>query len=65
MAQKKQPGRNLSDDGEASPRTSSGAGETPFDLWLQRGLHQMFDNVAQEPIPEDLLRLIDQDRKKS
>ena len=35
-----------------------------FDLWLSRGLHQMFDDVAQEPIPEDLLRLIEEDRGK-
>jgi Anti-sigma factor NepR len=38
--------------------------EAAFDLWLQRGLHQLFDDVAQEPIPEDLLRLIEEDRKK-
>ena len=35
-----------------------------FDLWLQRGLHQMFDDVAREPIPEELLKLIEDDRKK-
>ncbi|MFC7543824.1 NepR family anti-sigma factor [Siccirubricoccus deserti] len=38
-----------------------------FDLWLQRGLHQLYDTVAKEPIPEDLLRLIEDDlnsRKK-
>ncbi|MCQ8240626.1 hypothetical protein [Rhizosaccharibacter radicis] len=39
--------------------------EAAFDLWLQRGLHQMFDNVAAEPIPEDLLKLIDGDRSDS
>jgi len=33
-----------------------------FDLWLQRGLHQLYDTVAKEPIPEDLLRLIEDDR---
>jgi hypothetical protein len=33
-----------------------------FDLWLQRGLHQLYDTVAKEPIPEDLLRLIEEDR---
>ncbi len=35
-----------------------------FDLWLQRGLHQLFDNVAKEPIPEELLRLIEEARRK-
>lgn len=22
-----------------------------FDLWLQRGLHQLYDQVAREPLP--------------
>lgn len=35
-----------------------------FELWLQRGLHQLFDNVAKEPIPEELLRLIEEARRK-
>ena len=35
-----------------------------FDLWLQRGLHQLYDDVANEPLPEDLLRLIEEDRTK-
>jgi hypothetical protein len=35
-----------------------------FDTWLRRGLHQIFDEVAREPIPPELLRLIEQDRKK-
>ncbi len=37
---------------------------TAFDVWLQRGLHELFDDVAQEPIPEELLRLIEEDRSK-
>lgn len=39
-----------------------GKGEKAFDLWLQRGLHKMFDDAASEPIPDELLRLIDEDR---
>ena len=38
--------------------------KTAFDVWLKRGLHQMFDDVAKEPIPEELLRLINADRPK-
>ena len=38
--------------------------EAAFDLWLQKGLHDIFDNVAREPIPEELLRLIEEDRKR-
>ena len=37
--------------------------ETAFDLWLSRGLHQMFDDVAKEPIPDELLRLIEDDKR--
>jgi hypothetical protein len=36
--------------------------EDPFGLWLQRGLHQLYDSVANEPIPAELLRLIEADR---
>ncbi len=46
------------------PGESGGVPDTAFDLWLQRSLHQLFDTVAKEPIPEDLLRLIEQDRRK-
>lgn len=31
-----------------------------FDAWLDRELRRMFDDVAREPIPEDLLKLIDE-----
>jgi hypothetical protein len=33
-------------------------------LWLKRSLHQMFDTIAAEPIPPDLLRLIEDDRQR-
>ncbi|KAA2213956.1 NepR family anti-sigma factor [Teichococcus oryzae] len=36
--------------------------DAAFDKWLQRGLHAMYDDVAKEPIPEELLRLIEQNR---
>ena len=29
-----------------------------FDLWLNRSLHELYDNIAQEPIPDELLKLI-------
>jgi len=58
---------------KATPMIRSGQGsgngrgdaapENAFDLWLQRGLHEMFDDVMREPIPDELLRLIEQDRK--
>jgi hypothetical protein len=47
-------------------RTKEGAeaSDAAFDLWLQRSLHQLFDKVAKEPIPEELLRLIKDDCAK-
>jgi hypothetical protein len=38
--------------------------EDAFDIWLQRSLHKLFDEVAKEPVPADLLRLIEEDREK-
>jgi hypothetical protein len=35
-----------------------------FDVWLERGLHTLFDEVANEPIPAELLQLIEDDRRK-
>ena len=52
------------------PKRPKGADKTsaakpePFDLWLKRGLHEIYDDVANEPIPDELLRLIEEDRKK-
>jgi len=52
---------------QARERNSGGVRRVPeaaFDLWLKRGLHQMYDDVANEAIPPELLRLIEQDRRK-
>lgn len=35
--------------------------ERPFDLWLHKQLHAMYDEIASEPLPEDLVNLIDRD----
>ena len=57
---------------EKTPRKATGEGKgrsagqaerganAAFDLWLERKLHDMFDSVAAEPLPEDLLRVIAQ-----
>lgn len=34
-----------------------------FDVWLKRGLHQMYDDVAREPVPEELLKLVGEIRE--
>lgn len=33
-----------------------------FDIWLGARLRDAFDQVAAEPVPEDLLRMIEEDR---
>jgi hypothetical protein len=35
-----------------------------FDLWLGASLREAFDAIATEPIPEDLLRMIEEDREE-
>ena len=66
MANEK-PQKNKSNDNEdvkmkASPKASR---ERPFDMWLQKQLHSMYDEIAAEPLPSDLLNLIDKDADKS
>lgn len=46
--------------GTARPRAKSGRSSTAFDLWLQRELQDMFADVSREPVPDELMRLIDE-----
>ena len=48
----------------SKPLVTSRKGDAAFDLWLDRGLHKLFDDVANEPVPEELLRLIEEGRRK-
>jgi hypothetical protein len=34
----------------------------PFDIWLREQLREAYDDVCSEPIPEDILRLVEADR---
>jgi hypothetical protein len=54
-------------DGERSRLKArpEASGERPFDMWLQKQLHAMYDEIAAEPLPSDLLNLIDKDADKS
>jgi len=38
--------------------------ERPFDAWLQKQIHAMYDEIASEPLPQDLLGLIESDAAK-
>ncbi|MBX9750566.1 MAG: hypothetical protein K5Q68_13355 [Roseococcus sp.] len=46
-------------------RGSDAVPDAAFDLWLDRGLNTMFAKVAEEPIPPELLALIEKSRKGS
>jgi hypothetical protein len=45
-----------------SVRSRKRVPDAAFEKWLQHGLHAMYDDVANEPIPEELLRLIAEKR---
>ncbi len=49
--------------GEAARGKTKPAAGRPFDIWLQKQLHAMYDEIASEPLPEDLLNLIEHDAK--
>lgn len=38
--------------------------ERPFDMWLHKQLHAMYDEIAAEPLPDDLVNLIERDAGK-
>ena len=52
------------DEAAARLRAKASA-ERPFDLWLQKQLHATYDEIASEPLPNDLLNLIDRDAAKA
>ncbi len=48
----------------SEPPRSTEPAPTAFDLFVERGLHAIYDRVLAEPIPDELLRLIEDDRRK-
>jgi hypothetical protein len=51
-------------EAEAGADPSASAGNQAFDIWLHRRLHQLYDSVAAEPIPAELLRMIEDARTR-
>ncbi len=51
------------EDGRAGgpARSKPRSSDRPFDMWLHKQLHAMYDEIASEPLPDDLLNLIDKD----
>ncbi len=45
------------------PKKSSRT-DAAFDLWLQRGLHELYDQFAEGPIPPEILKLLEDAKKK-
>jgi hypothetical protein len=50
--------------GETARAKMKASTERPFDVWLQKQLHAMYDEIASEPLPMDLLNLIESDAEK-
>ena len=50
--------------GETARTKMKASNERPFDIWLQKQLHAMYDEIASEPLPNDLLGLIERDAEK-
>lgn len=53
------PGGRPNKQSSQSPRE-----ERPFDLWLNRQLHAMYDDIAHEPLPLDVIELIEMDGRR-
>lgn len=49
-------------NGSSRPRAKGAKSSTAFDLWLQRELQDMFADVSSEPVPDELMRLIDESK---
>lgn len=63
MANDDKPPKKKSSDAMGRGKTKS-PNERPFDTWLQKQLHSMYDEIAAEPLPDDLLNLIERDAGK-
>ena len=63
--EKPQKGKMNDPESAKSKAPAKASRERPFDMWLQKQLHSMYDEIAAEPLPSDLLNLIDKDADKS
>lgn len=55
----------MTGDSAPRPRLASTALDTDaFDLWLRQGLSQLHGAVLKEPLPPELLRIIEDDRAR-
>jgi len=59
MTDKTSSKRTRSDGSTPPPRESKPRINPAFDDWLEKKLHNIFDTVALEPVPKDLLKLLE------
>lgn len=52
------------DNPGGKPKKQSRPTDSAFDLWLNRGLHELFDDVIKEPVPPELLKIVQNDDEK-
>jgi len=52
------------DKSAGKPNRQSRTTDSAFDRWLNRGLHELFDDVMKEPVPPELLKIVQDDKKK-
>jgi len=63
MANDNKPPRDRAET-SAREKDMKAPAERPFDMWLHKQLHAMYDEIAAEPLPEDLINLIESDAGK-
>jgi hypothetical protein len=61
MANDNKPQRDRAADAARNKKKMKAPAERPFDMWLQKQLHAMYDEIAAEPLPDDLVGLIERD----
>ncbi len=44
------------------PSPKSSPSDSAFDKWLNRGLHELFDDVMKEAVPPEMLKLLKPDK---
>ena len=64
MANDNKPQKDRADSSARSTKVKAPETGRPFDMWLQKQLHAMYDEIAAEPLPDELLGMIERDAAK-
>ena len=65
MANDNKPQKDRDAEASRNKKVKEPIPERPFDMWLQKQLHAMYDEIAAEPLPNDLVNLIELDASKT